>query len=288
MQERGEAPDIVHAHVFSAGFIALLLSRISRGRYAVVVSEHNSDFIEGRVTGRNALIAHVVFGQADVVCPVSRQLETRLEAFHTSGRYAVVQNVVDLEAFRPSTRSADRDSRLTRFLVVASLTRQKGLEYLLAAVSEVHQTRTDFTLDIVGDGPERHRLEQLAREHLPSGVLTFHGNRPRREVAKFMARSDVFVLASIVETFGVVVIEALAAGLPIITTSAFPDHERLAGRFGIVVPRCDVGALRDAMLTMLEKGWPTPHPGVDEFAHTYSAASVSRRWTEVYALAASL
>ena len=277
-RRRGEAPDIVHAHVFSAGFLALLLSR---GRYPVVLSEHHTDFIEGKVLGRDALIARFAFRHADLVCPVSARLMRCLEELEPSGRYEVVPNVVDVEAFVANERPPRR-AGTTRLLTVAMLSPQKGIEHLLDALAEVRLTRTDFTLDLVGEGPSRGKLERLARERLPPGVVTFHGTRSRAEVAAIMARSDVFVLPSIAETFGVVVIEALAAGLPIIATRAVPEYERLEGRFGIIVAPHDTEALRDAVLRMLEEGWTVPRGDAVELARSFSAPVMSRRWDEVY------
>jgi glycosyltransferase involved in cell wall biosynthesis len=275
----GRSPDIVHAHVFSAGFIALLLAR---GRYPVVVSEHHTDFIDGKVRGRDALAAHLVFRYADMVCPVSTRLRRHLEALEPAGLYEVVPNVVDIETFTARAQRRWRRDGTTRLLVVAALSPQKGIEYLLDALAEVHRTHPDFTLEVVGDGPGRRELEQRAHDRLPSGVVTFHGSRSRAEVAEFMARADVFVLPTIVETFGVAVIEAVAAGLPVITTSAVPDHERLEGRFGIIVAPHDTAALRDAVLRMLKEGWTVPADAAIELTRSFSAAAVSRRWDEIY------
>ena len=254
LSARGEGPEVIHAHVFSAGLIALLLSR---RQWPVVVSEHHTDFIEGKVRGRDAVVARLVFKHADLVCPVSTSLKAHLQAFEPSGRYEVVPNVIDAESFtRPEHRGQIRTGPM-RLLTAASLVPQKGIEYLLDALVEVRRTRSDFTLDVLGDGSSRSRLERIARERLP-GVVTFHGARRRTEVAAFMARSDVFVLPSVVETFGVALIEALAAGLPIIATRAVPDHERLAGRFGIIVAPHDTEALRDAVLRCSTVGGPCP------------------------------
>jgi glycosyltransferase involved in cell wall biosynthesis len=279
LRSRGEAPDIVHAHVFSAGFIAILLSR---GALPLVVSEHHSDFLERRVRGRDARIARFVFRHACLVCPVSSALKASLEELVPAGRYEVVPNVVDVEPFIQSRELAADSGPPTRLLLVAMLHRQKGVECLLAALAEVRLRRTDFTLDVVGDGPSRAGLEQLARDRLPPGAVTFHGARSRPEVAAFMARSDVFVLPSIVETFGVVLVEAIAAGLPIITTTAVPDHERIAGSFGVVVAPQDIPALRDAVLAMLEGQRTTAAEEAESYVRSFSPESLSRRWDQIY------
>ncbi len=279
MRRRGQGPDILHGHVFSSGFLALLLSH---GRYPVVVSEHHTDFIEGKVRGRDAVVARFVFRHATLVCPVSGRLERHLEQFQPSGRYEVVPEVVDVEPFVPSAQQIARHGGPARLLVVALLSPQKGIEYLLDALAQVHDTRSDFVLDVVGDGPERPALEQLALVRLPSEVVSFHGERSRAEVAAFMARADAFVLPSVVETFGVVLIEALAAGLPIITTRAVPDYQRFEPPFGIVVQRRDAAALRDAVLAMLERGSTGSPAAALALARSFSEPAIGRRWDEIY------
>jgi glycosyltransferase involved in cell wall biosynthesis len=281
MNARGSQPSIFHAHVFSAGVLAVLLSH---GRLPVVISEHHSDFVEGRVHGKDALLAHFAFRNASLVCAVSARLKDSLQAFEPAAHYEVVPNIVDTETFvtvgdRRDPRRADGP---TRILVVAMLDRQKGVEYLIRSLAQVHGIRRDFTLDVVGDGPLRRMLESVARSALPPGVVTFHGARSRPEVADFMARADVFVLPSVVETFGVVLIEAIAAGLPIITTRAVPGCDRIDGTFGLVVPPGDPVALRDALLSMLDKASVVSRETAREFARSFSPSTVGERWDQIY------
>jgi glycosyltransferase involved in cell wall biosynthesis len=277
MRTRGQPPHLIHAHVFSAGFEALL---VSSGRVPVVVSEHHTDFVEDLVNGRDATIARLVYRHAALVCPVSYRLRASLERLQPRGRYEVVPNVVDTTAFTGALHSP-REA-LSRLIVVARLDRQKGIEYLLQALQLARAAGADFTLDVIGGGPLRADLERLARDAGIAQLVTFHGPRPREEIVHLMARSDVLVLPSIVETFGIVLIEALAAGLPIITTTAVPDHDRLRRGFGIVVPPRDAAALRDAILEMRLNGWAFPQRAAAEIARSYSAEVIANRWEEIY------
>jgi glycosyltransferase involved in cell wall biosynthesis len=279
MEADTDPPAVVHAHVFSAGFIAL---RLSRGRYPVLVSEHHSDFLEGKVRGRSALVARSVFRGADLVCPVSERLRGALESFEPRGRYEVVPNVVDVEAFTGPRQDLSDPEGAARVLVVAMLGPQKGIDYLLRALVDLPQRDRALTVDIVGDGPVRPELERLAARLLPTGMVTFHGERPREEVSALMARSDFLVLPSIVETFGVVVLEALAAGLPIITTAAVPGSEHVDGRFGVVVPAADVSALRQAVQSMLERAWSYGREEPAEILEEFSPRAVGARWDAIY------
>jgi glycosyltransferase involved in cell wall biosynthesis len=284
LRRAGREPDVFHAHVFSAGLTALALAR---GRRPVIVSEHHSDFVEGLVRGRAARVAHLVLRRATLVCPVSEFLRSHLEAFEPAGRYEVVPNVVDVEAFSGLPRGERRAGGVARLLVVALLAHQKGMPYLVEALARLRRTRSDFVLDVVGDGPSRAETEQLAAELLPAGVVTFHGSLPRAQVAQFMARADVLLLPSIVETFGVVVIEALAAGLPVLTTSAVGAQSAVEDGFGRVVQPADVDALQAALAALLDDPSDYPAERATAAAREYGAAAVSQRWDRIYrALAA--
>jgi glycosyltransferase involved in cell wall biosynthesis len=283
MRERGQSPQLIHAHVFSAGLAGLLLAR---GRCPVVISEHHSDFIEERISGLDATAAHTAFRRANTVCPVSSTLMESLRRFEPEARYEVVPNVVDVEPFLAAgERRVSRQP--SRFLVVARLSREKGIDHLLTAAGELARSRRDFRLDIVGDGPERMRLEALARSTLPGGIVAFHGERTREEVSSTMSRSDVFVLPSIVETFGVAVVEAIAAGLPVLTTTAVPNHQLIADRFGIAVPSGSAGALSVALAELLDRPRKVPRVAAVEFVRSFGAPVLAQRWTEVYAAASS-
>jgi glycosyltransferase involved in cell wall biosynthesis len=281
LRRAGRSPDVIHAHVYSAGLVALLAAR---GRYPVVLSEHHTDFIEERVKGRDARIARYVFRHAELVCPVSERLMGCLKQFEPAGRYEVVPNVVDVEPFlEAAEHRAERSAGPPRLLVVAGLTRQKGLEYLLQALGELSSAGAAFTLDVLGEGPERGRLESLARERRLEALVQFHGARPRAEVASYMARSDVLVMPSVVETFGIAVVEALAVGLPVIATTALPDHRLVSDRgFGLIVPPADPSALRDALARILDHGWTVPADAAANFVRSFSPQVVAQRWAAVY------
>ena len=96
---RGYRPDVIHAHVFEAGFPAVLLGR--RLGVPVVVSEHFTAFQRGLVTGLDLRLARFTFRHADLVCPVSEDLRAQLERVEPRGRYRVVGNVVDPAIFFP-------------------------------------------------------------------------------------------------------------------------------------------------------------------------------------------
>ncbi len=129
-------------------------------------------------------------------------------------------NCVDTDFFQQRVSvcrrqiQASNDAQ-TRLLFVGHLQRRKGLEFLLQALAKCQAQ--NISLDVVGDGPERDSCEQLAaRLHLSH--VTFHGFKQKDDLPKHYAAADVFVFPSLQEIFGLVMVEAAAAGLPIIAS----------------------------------------------------------------------
>jgi len=100
---------------------------------------------------------------------------------------------------------------------------------------------------MVGDGPERSKLQALAVELDIEKSVKFTGLLSRQEVLTTIANADAFVLSSRYETFGVVVIEALALGKPVIATRCGGPESIVRQEDGILVPVDDIGALAAAM-----------------------------------------
>src|SRR5262249_25403703 len=153
-------PEVIHAHVFEAGFPAVLLGRALG--VPVVISEHFTAFQRGLVTGYDRWLARFAFRHAALVCPVSEDLAAQLRLVEPRGRYRVVPNPVDTALFHPGSRVRGETLRL---LNVAALTEKKRHADLLDAVAALDMP---VRLDIVGDGELRQELE--AR-----GGAVFHG-----------------------------------------------------------------------------------------------------------------
>ena len=136
------------------------------------------------------------------------------------------------------------------FFCTSRLSAEKNHALLLAAFADAFAGDPTTRLHLAGDGPIEAELRRLCREQGVEGQVEFLGNLAAERLRAAMARADAFALASNGETFGVVVIEALAAGLPVVSTaSGGPDHLIDASN-GLLVPTRDRSALRDALIEM--------------------------------------
>jgi glycosyltransferase involved in cell wall biosynthesis len=244
LRRTGWRPDVIHAHVFEAGFPAVLLGR--RLSCPVVVSEHFTAFQRGLVRGADLRLARFTFRNADVVCPVSEDLGRGLVAVEPRGRYRVVPNVVDTAVFHPPGARPAPGGPL-RLLNVAALAEKKRHADLLDALARLRERGTDAVLDLVGDGELAASLRAQAERLGLAGEVRFHGARSPAEVAEHMRAADIFVLPSRFENLPVVLLEAMASGLPVVATGVGGVGEIVDEQAGVLVAPDDPGRLAVAI-----------------------------------------
>jgi len=137
-------------------------------------------------------------------------------------------------------------------------------------------------LRLAGDGPIRGDLERLAERRGIARQVEFLGDLPATGVRDEMLAADAFVLASDVESFGVVVIEALACGRPVVVTkSGGPDH-MVNARNGLLVPTRDRAALRDALIEIRRRAGEYDAAAIRAAALSlYGPDAFARRFAEI-------
>ena len=141
----------------------------------------------------------------------------------------------------------DRDK--TILINVARLSREKNHALLVRAFSKAVQSCPNLELWLVGDGELRRDIEELVKQLGLEEKVKFFG--VRSDVPELLSQADIFVLSSDYEEFGLVVAEAMAAGLPVIATAIGGIPEILeGGRAGILVPPKDVDALAKAIVEL--------------------------------------
>jgi glycosyltransferase involved in cell wall biosynthesis len=276
LRREGWRPDIVHAHVYSAGLPALVIGR--QARAPVVISEHYTGFQRGLITGYDRFTARLAFDHADLVAPVSHDLARHVEALSPKAHVRIVDNVVDTYVFRPPP---DRPPETGRLLTVGTLTEKKGHAYLLEAMAMIRDSR-ELALEIVGDGELRGALQDRARRLGLAEVVRFHGERPKEEVAELMRAADLFVLPSLFENLPCVLIEAMASGLPTVATTVGDVRELVQDPRALVTPR-DVAGLANAIAGALDRlGEVDPKALADRARRRFGYEPIARAWTEIY------
>lgn len=250
LQAEGFLPDVIHAHVYNAGIPAVFLGK--RYGIPVVITEHSSAFPRGLIRSNEAKIAKFAFENADYVCPVCDYLKEHIESYGIKARFKIIPNAVDTSLFTPPKSASTGTDGKKHILLVALMNQVKGIPHLLDAVSHLIKKRDDFTVDILGDGPNRREYEKLAQSLGLHGFVHFHGLKTKKEVAEYMRKADLFVLTSLWENLPCVIIEAMASGLPIVATRVGGIPEMVDDEVGILVTPGDSQALAQALDEMLD------------------------------------
>lgn len=241
---QGFRPDIVHAHVHFAGWIALIACR-SLG-IPVVITEHASRLLDPKLDLRLRIIASLAYRGAAKVLPVSARLRDALVGHGWKADYEVIPNPVDTRLFR--VRRGSREKRgAVRLVSIGHLIDPKGWPLLLEALHILRSRGRRFDLEVVGDGPLRATYEQRCRELGIGSQVSFRGSLTRLQLADLLHQCDIYVSASRIETFGLTLVEALAVGLPVIATRSGGPEEFVTDQVGLLINVDDVQALADSI-----------------------------------------
>ncbi|MFN0198413.1 MAG: glycosyltransferase [Planctomycetaceae bacterium] len=283
--QRHGRPDMIHAH--SAILGGVLAAEISeRHDIPFVLTEHSTSFARGLIRPWQKLLVERAFRTASARLAVSPALGTLLAEQYPKvvGEWEWVPNMVD-PVFRPSDKHADSTNihRPFRWLNVALLTEKKGHSDLLLAFAEAFAGNREHELRIGGAGPERARLQALAGQLGIADQVRFLSELSREQVVSEMQQCDAFVLPSHVETFGVVLIEAMACGKPVIATRCGGPECFVNESCGILVPPRDPTALASAMRSCADDYLRYPALKIShDCLHRFSGEAVVRQLHEVY------
>ncbi|MFJ8580591.1 glycosyltransferase [Micromonospora sp. NPDC093277] len=218
-----EAP-IVHAHVGLPGGWAALHN--ARPDAKVYVTEH-ATFLDSVLDSEQAreMYDEVLTRCAGFYAVGEAVRGPLLEAFpHHADRIEFIANPINFEVARTAPVTD-----LRRWLYVGGLIERKGVELLLEAFATCRADDPSLTLTMVGTGDLLVRLTERADELGVADAVTFTGAVPPEEALRAMREHDLLVHPSRMETFGVTVIEALAAGMPVLVTRCGGPEETLAG-----------------------------------------------------------
>jgi glycosyltransferase involved in cell wall biosynthesis len=155
-----------------------------------------------------------------VVIPSQSMKEFLVNEYGLETGYTVIPTGINLEPFLQADGKALRKEKgwqdETILISVGRLAAEKNWETLLRAFAKVSQTHPNIRLVLIGDGPDRDTLEALASELGIAEHLAFTGALHFEEIPSYLKAADLFCFASVTETQGLVTMEAMAAGLPVV------------------------------------------------------------------------
>ena len=275
-------PDVIHAH-FSlwASYAAFLI----RERFGIpyVITEQSTAFPLHRIPAGADKLIRLAGDHAARRISVSKALAAAYQPY-LSKPIEIIPNVVDTLFFTPPV--APRSRRIFSYLAVGNLVVRKGFHLLLRAFAANFRNLSDVVLRIGGAGPERSRLEHLANDLGLKSQVEFLGGIGREQVRTAMQAANVLVLPSSQETFGVVLIEAMSTGIPVIATRSGGPEEIITADTGLLTSPGDVEELGKALVEARERVW-----NAELIRHSvesrFSSGVIAAALTDVYRSAIS-
>lgn len=244
-------PDIIHAHNF---LYAGIIAKFIKDEYGVnyIVTEHSSSFVRNKLSSGKIKSIENVAKNALKVTAVSSSFNNILKEY-TKTNIDLLPNIVDDSFFQKKFQN--KISKNFIFLHIASLDKNKNQELLIKSFEKIAKLNHNVYLNIAGSGYMKKYLESLVKKLDIQKQVNFLGRISQEKVRDEMMKSNCFVLSSNFETFGVVLIEALACGLPLIATECGGPKDIVNKQNGILIKTNNQLELKKAMLYMYENSY---------------------------------
>ncbi len=289
VKQRFGMPDICQLNVITKnGLLPLYLKLVHHIPYVIV--EHWSGYLPQNFSihgGWHKRLMQLICRQAHAVLPVSQMLEDAMRANgFTNSHFQRIHNVVD-DFFYPSSsltpcKSSSLSSSPTSILHVSCFDEKaKNIRGLLRAVRRIADQRQGFTLTLVGTGIDFDSVRAYTDSlHFPAGIICFTGEQTPEQVAEHMRAADFFLLFSRYETYGIVLAEAAAIGIPCLYTNT--TGLQLPADCGITVPSEDESALAEQILYLLDHHTDFDPACIRKHGQQYSYDAVGKQLLEIY------
>ncbi len=206
-------PNIIHLHSFEFAELVIWIHETCNIPY--VYTEHASAFYHDTISTNENIAIKLLINKSSANFAVSNKLANILHNYFKV-KFVVMPNFIDTSYFI-CNKNTKKDTNFT-FINIASLDGNKNHTLLLSSFKIFQEKYPDSNLLIYGDGPDRNSLISISENLEINEKVIFGGKIRREEVRSNLCKSHCFILSSKVETFGVVAIEAMSCGIPVIST----------------------------------------------------------------------
>ncbi|MGV3616327.1 MAG: glycosyltransferase [Fimbriimonas sp.] len=272
-------PDVIHAHSACWAGVAARMVKASHG-IPYVVTEHTTAVQTGDLPAGHLKEALLSYEHAERILAVSNPLARKLQSLVPSRQIEIVPNLVDVKYW--TLPPGPRSQAPFTFVTQALFHPRKAFDLLIKAFAAAFPDDPSVRLRIGGDGPLRGDLTQLAASLGVSDRVEMPGALKREGVRQSMWEGNCFVLPSLAENFGVVLIEALSTGLPLISTQCGGPEDILTPETGILLQPGDLDGLTNAMREARHRAWPDQATLRESAASRFSYEAVGGRLREIY------
>ena len=237
-------PNLIHCHsVMMAGWLAEKIS--DKYQIPYIITEHSSGFFIGRYKNFYKEFSRI-YNKSSLCLGVSSALcDLLMTEIPSSPKWIAHNNMVSSSFFEAPIKVKSKKPFI--FLTISNLIKHKNIPLLLNSFSIFNDRNPNSILNIVGVGPEETYLKNLSKSLNIDEVVFFLGRKTREEIIIEFNNANVFMLGTIYETFGIVIIEALSMGLPVIVTECGGSKDIMTKGIGKVTRQNDINDMTNSM-----------------------------------------
>lgn len=283
-----KAFDTIHVNTIFPAAIPALYTLKKYPAAKLFITEHWSGYYPEDGNYKGSVVTRYtkqLVSKARAIFVISEKLESAMKAHKLNGSYHLIHNAVDTDLFKPDASKSEQGSTL-QILHVSSLTeREKNISGIIAVATALKKRGISFHLTLVGENPtESDAHKKSVTEHNLDSCITFTGHQSPEEIAHHMNRSDVFLLFSHFEGAPVVITEALACGLPVISTDVGQVKSMIPGGMGIVLKNTNTGECAGVLSNYLRSDFSSKESMHRYICGIYSPEAVCKKISVFYNL----
>lgn len=269
-------PDLIYAHYLPNIELGLYL----KNQYGIPVVgiEHWSKIGQKNLPSYIHNQANRTYPYLDTLISVSINLQRLIK--QNLGVDSIVVNNMLGDGFNFEDRK--RNGRID-FISIGNLLPIKGFDVLIKAFSLVDRKKELWHLNIIGGGKEHDNLQKRIDYYDLHDNITLLGRQPKVNVINYLQKSDVFVVSSHTETFGVAALEALACGLPVISTECGGPRDFITDQLGVFCKVNDPKELAFAIDKMFDHIDDYDRKAISETIHSkFSGKTIAKQLTDIF------
>lgn len=270
--------EIVHVNkLYPFGLFALYLKWFQKKQF--IITEHWTGYFypqSKNISNIQLFLSKLIAKHAKFITPVSNELKQAMLGLNFQGNYCIIPNVINTELFIPKKQTS---KTFTILHISNMLDIHKNVSGIIRAVKLLSEVDTNFELILIGEKSIQYK--KLSDELQISDQIKFIEHIPHEDVVSFLQNADVYVSFSNYETWGIVMIEAIACGIPVISTDTGIINELQEKNFYKIIPKKDENALMNSILEF--KNMSINNINMHTFVkENFSTKIVAKKFSSIY------
>lgn len=278
-------PDICHVHIITKNILPAIQLQY-RYNIPFIITEHWSRYLPENEDFNNKIQQWMVkffAKKAVAITTVSPILANAMQKLGIKNQYFIIPNVLDENIFRLNNTLPNNDEQKSILMIIHFDDNSKNWKDVISTIALLSKKRKDFRLDIIGDGKEKPLAIQLVEKLQISNFVCFHSTIPNENIPEYFHKCCFSLLFSNFETQGLVLIESIACGKPIVASRLPAIEQSIGTENGILVEPQNKQELLFALDSMLDKYKDYFPENLRQYAiNRYSTSIIAQQFIDLY------